>query len=62
MVDLIKARAADGWKWVEASWSGVTHFWLEFDGWAVDGSAGIQSPGGARVLIMDVGLYRAQYQ
>jgi hypothetical protein len=42
MVDLVMARASEGWNYVlgvvRAPGGEIEHSWLEYDGWAVDAS------------------------
>jgi hypothetical protein len=63
MVDLILAKSAEGWKLIKGQrkedvWE---HWWLECEGWAIDGSNSFphpQEPGNYFILIDDANHYR----
>jgi hypothetical protein len=56
MVDLVMARAAEGWSYVLGTIRGpaghIEHSWLEYDGWAVDAA-------NAKCLVVRASAYPA---
>ena len=52
MADVMAAGCSDGWTWVTGiDHGGNDHSWIEYDGWAVDGSCG-------KLLVSDASWYR----